>query len=62
MVKAREVYGARYRQAKLDTDEVRRIRQRVDQGESQRQVARAAGVSQAQVSRIVSRKRWDRVE
>lgn len=44
--------------AKVDEDEVVQIRLRAARGEPQRQIARDYGISQAQVSLIVTRKRW----
>ena len=58
MVKAKDVYGARYGQAKLEPSQVQAVRRRLDQGEAQRAIAKRYGVSQAEISLISSGKRW----
>lgn len=56
--KGRRVRGERAGGAKLTTEDVRAIRRRHAQGESQRVLARAYGVHQPQISRIVNGTRW----
>lgn len=58
MVKTSDIYGGRYKQARLEVEQVREARRRVDNGESQRKVASALGVSQSAISRLASGKRW----
>lgn len=50
--------GEAHRHSKLTAADVRAIRRRCAQGESQSSVADSFGVNQSTVSRIVRRKRW----
>lgn len=62
MVAAKDIYGNRYRGAKLELEQVRQARTRLASGESQRSVARDYGVSQVSVSRLANGKRWGKVK
>lgn len=58
MVKASDVYGGRYKQARLEVEQVEDARRRLGRGEAQRSIARDLGVNQSTVSRISNEKRW----
>lgn len=60
--KARALRGERNPCAKLTEDQVRKIRQLLDEGLPQTQIAEMFGIQQMQVSRIKSRSRWAHVE
>ncbi len=53
--------GERCGTAKITEDIVKQIRERVTKGESQTKLANEFGLGIAQISRIVSRKRWAHV-
>ncbi len=54
--------GERNGQAVLSTEQIHEVVRRCGAGESQRAVASAYGVSQSQVSRIVTGQRWGHLE
>lgn len=56
------IRGSEHKLAKLDEAAVRRIRDRVSQGEKRAQLAREFGVDPALIARIVLRKSWSHVQ
>lgn len=59
--KGRQAKGEKCHNAKLDADKVREIRRRSAAGEVHRSIAKSLGISNASVTLIVHRQRWNHV-
>lgn len=59
--KGRHLYGSRNSRAKLTEDDVKQIKRCLDSGMTQTRIAKAFGVSQIEISRINTGRRWAHV-
>lgn len=60
--KGRSTHGEKNARAKITEDQVIQIRKCIESGMTQSKIALAFGISQIQVSRINTGKRWERVK